>query len=130
MKFRECAPCPNCGCRCEEYNDETGYIGCPACERKRVTSKSYQEFIKKLIKYYARNASGNYLYDYLIGKQYNFSPPIPLYDSRLKFMFEAMELLNMPIDEICNKFLEQWKKKDTGYWQIWRVVNKYVDELE
>lgn len=38
MKFRVSDPCPHCGCKCEEYNDNTGYLGCPQCERHREVS--------------------------------------------------------------------------------------------
>lgn len=38
MKFRVADPCPHCECTCEEYNEKTSFIGCPACERPREVS--------------------------------------------------------------------------------------------
>lgn len=49
MKFRTCEPCPNCGCRCEEYNPITGYIGCPSCETKREESLSWHVAFLELV---------------------------------------------------------------------------------
>ena len=44
MKFRTSEPCPNpkCNLPIEEYNEETGYIGCPNCEVPREKTLSYK----------------------------------------------------------------------------------------
>ncbi len=42
MKFRVAEPCPHCKCRCEEYNESTGHIGCPQCEKPRELTLSYE----------------------------------------------------------------------------------------
>ncbi len=49
MKFRVAEPCPYCGCRCEEYNPDTGYLGCPQCERPRDKTISWEGKYKALI---------------------------------------------------------------------------------
>lgn len=38
MDFRASMPCPHCQNTVEEFNTQTGYMGCPNCERAREKS--------------------------------------------------------------------------------------------
>ena len=49
MKFRVAEPCPHCGCRCEEYNPDTLYLGCPQCERPRNKTISWEGKYRALV---------------------------------------------------------------------------------
>lgn len=76
MKFRVANPC-KCGCKVEEYNKETGYIGCPNCETKRDKTISWEGLFDELTDMIYHEGLGFDDYDRFIEEAYHRMQNVP-----------------------------------------------------